>query len=131
MKRNYLIITILLFMPLSLAPGKSYAAEVEIGGVYVDRTSDSSFWAIQGSVRNLETHPIKGYVKIKFLTTKGHILKAVATAVNDANPIEPSAVGAFVYRTFKMHFRRIVDFQVIFVEVEIKEPQEPLSPVLR
>ena len=104
---------------------------MEIGGIYIDQTSNSSFWAIEGSVRNLETHPIKGYVKIKFLNTKGHILKSVATAVNDAEPLESSEAGAFVYRTFRSYFRGIAGFKVIFVEVEIKEPQEPLSPVLR
>jgi hypothetical protein len=132
MKRSHHVFSILLFMlALSFAAQESYAAEVEIEGLSVDQTSNSSFWAIEGSVRNLETHPIKGYVKIKFLNTKGHIVKSVAAAVNDSQPLGPSEVGAFLYRTFTNHFRDIVDFKVLFVEVEIKEPEEPLSPVLR
>jgi hypothetical protein len=132
MKRSHPVITILLFMlALSIAAHESYAAEVEIEGLNVDQTSNSSFWAIEGSVRNLETHPIKGYVKIKFLNTKGHIVKSVAAAVNDSQPLGASEAGAFLYRTFSSHFRDIVDFKVVFVEVEIKEPEEPLSPVLR
>jgi hypothetical protein len=132
MKRRLPIITILLFMiALSFAAADSYAAEVEIGGLNVDQTSNPSFWAIEGSVRNLEGHPIKGYVKIRFLNTQGNIVKSVAAAVNDAQPIEPSEVGAFVYRTFRSYFRGVEDFEVVFVEVEIKEPMEPLSPILR
>ena len=132
MKRRHPVITILLFMlALSIAAHESYAAEVEIEGLNVDQTSNSSFWAIEGSVRNLETHPIKGYVKIKFLNTKGHIVKSVAAAVNDSQPLGASKAGELLYRTFSSHFRDIVDFKVVFVEVEIKEPEEPLSPVLR
>ena len=132
MKRSHPVIAILLFMlALSVAAQESYAAEVEIEGLNVDQTSNSSFWAIEGSVRNLETHPIKGYVKIKFLNTKGHIVKAVAATVNNSQPLGPSEAGAFLYRAFTSHFRDIVDFKVIFVEVEIKEPVEPLSPVLK
>ena len=132
MKRSHPIITILLFMlALSFAAHESYAAEVEIEGLNVDQISNSSFWAIEGSVRNLETHSIKGYVNIKFLNTKGHIVKSVAAAVNNCQPLGPSEVGAFLYRTFSSHFRDIVDLKVVFVEVEIKEPEEPLSPVLR
>ena len=132
MKRRHPIITILLFMlALSFAATDSYAAEVEIGGLNVDQTSNPSFWAIEGSLRNLEGHPIKGYVKIKFLNTNGFIVKSVSAAVNDAQPIEPNAVGAFVYRTFSSYFSGVVEFEVVFIEVEIEEPMEPLSPVLR
>lgn len=132
MKKRHPVTSILFFMmALSFAATNSDAAEVEIEGFNVDQTSNSSFWAIEGSVRNLETHPIKGYVKIKFLNTNGHIVKSVAAAVNEAQPIEPSEVGAFVYRTFSSYFNGIADFEVVFVEVEIKEPMEPLSPVLR
>ena len=132
MKRIHLIVTVLLFMlALCFAAHESYAADVEIEGFNVDQTSNPSFWAIEGSVRNLETHPIKGYVTIKFLNTNGSIVKSVNAAVNDAQPVEPSAVGAFVYRTFSSYFRGIEDFNVFFVEVEIEEPMEPLSPVLK
>ncbi len=132
MKRSYTLTTILLFMlALSFAAHESYAAEVEIGALNLDQTSNPSFWAIEGSVRNLESHPIKGYVKIKFLNKEGQIVKAVATAVNDGQPISPSGSGAFVYRAFSSHFTGVAGFKVVFVEVEIEEPVEPLSPVLR
>ena len=131
MKRRHPIIILLFMLALSFAAIDSYAAEVEIGELNVDQTSNPSFWAIEGSVRNLESHPIKGYVKIKFLNTSGFIVKSVSAAVNDAQPIEPSAMGAFVYRTFRSYFRGVADFDVVFVEVEIEEPMEPLSPVLR
>ena len=132
MKRRHIIMTILLFMlALSFAAADSYAAEVEIGDLNVDQTSNPTFWAIEGWVRNLEPYPIKGYVKIKFLNTNGSIVKSVNAAVNDAQPLEAGEVGAFVYRTFSSYFSGVEDFNVIFVEVEIEEPMEPLSPVLR
>ena len=132
MKRNYRIMSILLFMlALSFAAHGSYAAEVEIGAINLDQTSNTSFWEIEGSVRNLESHPIKGYVKINFLNTQGQIVKDVATAVNDAQPIAPDATGAFVYKTFSTYFSGVAGFNVVFVEVEIEEPEEALSPVLR
>jgi len=131
MKRRHFIIILLFMLALSFAAPGSYAAEVEIGGFNVDQTTNPSFWAIEGWVRNLEAYPIKGYVKIKFLNGNGSIVKSVAAAVNDAQPIQPSAVGAFLYRTFSSYFGGVADFEVVFVEVEIKEPMEPLSPVLR
>jgi hypothetical protein len=131
MKRRHPIIILLFMLALVFAANHSYAAEVEIGGFNVDQTTNPSFWAIEGWVRNLETHPIKGYVKIRFLNGNGSIVKSVAAAVNDAQPIEPSAVGAFLYRTFNSYFGGVADFEVVFVEVEIKEPMEPLSPVLK
>jgi hypothetical protein len=132
MKRRHPIIPILLFMlAFSFAANDSYAAEVEIGGLNVDQTSNPTFWAIEGSVRNLEIYPIKGYVKIKFLNANGSIVKSVNAAVNDAQPLEAGAVGAFVYQTFSSYFTGVEDFLVVFVEVEIEEPMEPLSPVLR
>jgi hypothetical protein len=131
MKRRHPIIILLFILAVSFAATDSYAAEVEIGGLNVDQTTNPSFWAIEGSVRNLEANPIKGYVKIKFLNSNGSIVKSVSAAVNDAQPVEPGEVGAFIYQTFSSYFRGVVDFNVVFVEVEIEEPVEPLSPVLR
>jgi hypothetical protein len=132
MNRTYLIITLFLFtLAISFAAFESYAADVEIKNINVDQTFDTSLWAIKGTVRNLESRPIKGYVKIKFLNAKGQIFKAAATAVNNANPLDPDQTGNFQYPAFKSYFRRAVNFQVNFVEVEIKVPMEPLSPVLR
>lgn len=132
MKRNYPIMTILLFvLALSFAGHESYAADVEIGPIHLDQTSDTSFWAIEGSVRNLGSDFIRGYVKIGFVNKKEQIVKAVATAVNDGQPIAPNESGSFIYKTFSTHFSGIVGFTAVFVEVEIEEPEEALSPVLR
>ena len=132
MKRIYAIVIILpLMLAIWLWFTKTHAAEVEIDHINVNQPSDSSLWAIKGIVRNLENHPIKGYVKIKFLNVRGHVFKAAATGVNDSKPVGPGESGGFEYRAFKRYFGRAADFQVIFVEVEIKEPREPLSPVLR
>jgi len=132
LKRYYPVIAIpLLVLSLSLASTESYAAEVQIEDVYIDQTFSSSVWAIKGMVRNLESRPIKGYVQIKFLSNKGHIFKSAATAVNSSEPLEQSERGEFLYPAFRRYFERAADFQIIFVEVEIKEAKEPLSPVLR
>jgi hypothetical protein len=132
MKRSRPVITVLLFMPaLSFAAIESYAAEFEIKNIYVDQTLDTSLWAIKGTAHNLESRPIKGYVKIKFLNAKGQIFKAAAAAVNDSKPLEPDQIGKFRSPAFKTYFRRAVDFQVNFVEGEVEMPREPLSPILR
>ena len=125
------IMTPVFMLLIPYAAIESYAAEVEISNIYVDQTFDSSLWAIKGTVRNLETRPITGYVKIKFLNAEGQIFKAAATAVNDTKPLDPDQIGKFLYPAFKSYFSRAVGFRVNFVEVEIEEPQEPLSPVLR
>jgi hypothetical protein len=131
MKRRHPILILLFMLAVSFAAAGSYAAEVEIGEVTVDKTSSPSFWAIEGWVRNLEPHPVKGYGKIRFLNGNGSVVKSVSAAVNDAQPIEPGAVGTFVYQTFSSYFAGVTDFEVVFVEVEIEPPAEPLSPVLR
>jgi hypothetical protein len=132
MKRSYLISTLFLFtLAISFAAIESYAADVEIKNISVDQKFDTSLWAIKGTVRNLESRQIKGYVKIKFLNAQGQIFKAAAAAVNDTNPLDPDQIGKFLYPAFKSYFRGAVNFQVNFVEVEIKVPKEPLSPVLR
>ena len=131
MKRRHPIIILLFMLAVSFAATGSYAAEVEIGGFNVDQTTNPSFWAIEGWVRNLEAYPIKGYVEIKFLNANGSIVKSVAAAVNDAQPFESGVAGAYIYRTFSSYFKGVADLEVFFVEVEIKEPVDPLSPVLR
>ena len=79
MRRRHPIVTIMLFiMALSFVATDSYAAEVEIGSLNVDQTSNSSFWAIEGSVRNLEDHSIKGYVRIRFRDKSGYVVKSVS-----------------------------------------------------
>jgi hypothetical protein len=128
---SLLIVTLVLMLLIPYAAIESCAAEVEIKNIYVDQTFDTSLWAIKGTVRNLASRPIKGYVKIKFLNGRGQIFKAAATEVNDSKPLEPDQIGKFRYPAFKRYFRPAVDFQVIFVEVEIKEFREALSPVLR
>ena len=110
---------------------QSYAAEVEISDIYVDQTFDSSLWAIKGTVRNLGSRPIKGYVMIKFVNAKGQIFTAATAAVNDTKPLGPDQIGKFLYPAFRRYFSRAVGFRVNFVEVEIKLPQEPLSPISR
>lgn len=132
MKRHYPVIAIsLVMLSLSFAAPETYAAEVEIEDVYIDQTFNSSLWAIKGIVRNLENRRIKGYVQIRFLSNKGHVFKSVAAAVNNSEPLEQSESGEFLYPAFKKYFERTADFQITFVEVEIKEPTEIISPVLR
>jgi hypothetical protein len=131
MKRIYPFFILLFTLPLWLGAIESYAADVLIADVYVDQTFDSSLWALKGTVHNLESRQIRGYVQIKFLNARDQIFKAAATTVNNSQPLEPDEIGGFQYPAFKMYFQRAVNFQVKFVEVEIKEPKEPLSPVLR
>ncbi|MBW2046586.1 MAG: hypothetical protein JRI96_17215 [Deltaproteobacteria bacterium] len=66
MKKNYFFFAIL-SIPLvfSLFAIVSYVSEVRLDGIWLDKTSSpSTAWGVKGRVRNLENHPIKGYVEL-------------------------------------------------------------------
>ena len=59
-------------------------------------------------------HPIKGYVKIKFLNARGDIVKTVNAYVNSLDPFNPGQAAPFEYWDDPSEFEGITDFQVIF-----------------
>lgn len=89
------------------------ASNVKIEGVRtVQEYSDG--WCVRGMVRNLENHPIKGYVKIKFLNSIGDVVRSHLSSVNDGDHIAPGQAASFEYYTSPKEFNGVVDFQIIF-----------------
>ena len=89
------------------------ASNVEIESVRtVQEYSDG--WCVRGMVRNLENHPIKGYVKIKFLNSMGDVVRSHLASVNDADHIAPGQAASFEYYASPKEFSGVVDFHVIF-----------------
>lgn len=89
------------------------ASNVKIESVRtVQEYSDA--WCIRGMVRNVENHPIKGYVKIKFLNSLGDVVRSHSASVNDGDSIAPGQATFFEYYADPKEFKNVVNFQVIF-----------------
>jgi len=116
MKKHYLIFIILvIYLIFSISTIKSYASEVSVEGVYVDKTSfPTTAWGIKGRIRNLENHPIKGYVKIKLLDAQGDIVASYAAPVNEGDPLDPGQAGPFEYWAPPNDLRGVERYQIIF-----------------
>ena len=112
MKRRHFFFSIF-FLFFFLFSINSYASEVGIENLSVDKTKTRSL-GVKGLVRNLENHPIKGYVKIKFLNNQGDIIKSALTYVNDGDPLNPGQAGVFEYWCYKKDAIGVVNFKVIF-----------------
>ena len=98
---------------LILISNPAFASNVKFENVKTG-LSNPVAWSVSGMVRNLENHPIKGYVKIEFLNSRGDVTKSYNAYVNDGDPIAPSQAALFVYFASPEEFEGIVDFQVIF-----------------
>lgn len=89
--------------------------QVAVEDLRIDKIA-SNAWGLVGKIRNLEKRPIKGYVKIKFLDSKGDILHSYKAFVNDNDPLQPGQAGPFKYYTKPEDFNGVKNFNVIFVE---------------
>lgn len=89
------------------------ASNVEIESVRTVQEY-SNAWCVRGMVRNLENHPIKGYVKIKFLNSVGDVVRSHMASVNDGDHIAAGQAACFEYYGSPKEFRNVVNFQVIF-----------------
>lgn len=83
--------------------------------VHVDKSNDYAY-VVKGLVRNNESRPVKGYVKIKFLNSTGDVLYNTETRVNGGDLLSSGQAGSFEYFTKPENFKDVIDFKVIFVE---------------
>ena len=114
MKKNvWILVFIFILLALAISVVDSYASDVSIENVRIHKLY-STTWGVKGLVRNLEKHPIKGYVKIKFLNARGDIAKTVNAYVNSLDPFNPGQAAPFEYCCKPSEFEGITDFQVIF-----------------
>ena len=115
MHGEFRFIVTLLFLLFIGFIGIASASEVSVEGLILKK-EHSNAWAIAGKIRNLESHSIKGYVKIKFLNSKDDITKTAKTYVNDMDPIEPGQAAPFEYWTSPSNYSGVSNYQIIFVD---------------
>ncbi len=114
MKKNVWILAfIFILLALAISVVDSYASDVSIENVRIHKLYPTT-WGVRGLVRNLENHPIKGYVKIKFLNARGDIVKTVSAYVNSLDPFNPGQAAPFEYYDNPSEFEGVTNFQVIF-----------------
>ena len=91
---------------------KSYNVSVENLELRKDHTNA---WSIKGMLRNNELNSIKGHVKIKFLNSKGDVLRSALAPVNGNDSLSPGQAGVFKYTTRPVEFENVTNYDVIFV----------------
>ncbi len=94
-----------------------YASNVGIENVRANPKIRPGTWCMSGLVRNLENHLIKGLVKIKFLNSRGDIIKSAFAPMNGGEPIAPNQAGLFEYYADAKTYEDIVDYQIIFKDM--------------
>lgn len=105
---------LLCFGLLAVFISKVYASKVSVEGITVKKPPGA--WGVIGKVRNLENHPIKGFVRIKFLDAKGNIVKSANAFVTSRDPLEPGQTAPFELWTDPASFTGVIDFEIIFVD---------------
>lgn len=73
-------------------------------------------WAVVGMVRNESSSELKGYVKIKFLNSRGDILYTAKARVNGGDAFSPGQAASFKYYTEPQNFEGVTDFDIEFVK---------------
>ena len=96
-------------------PISVFATDVKVENIQVVK-EHSNAWALKGLIRNNENHPIKGYVKIKFVNTNGDIVASHSAYVNDGDQIAPRQAGPFKYYSSPNEFESVTHYQIIFKE---------------
>ena len=91
-----------------------YASEVSVEGV----TMESRFgvWVVVGKVRNLEKHPIKGFVRIKFVDANKNIVKSVNAFITSRDSLAPGQAAPFEIWTNFRGSAAELDFEIDFVD---------------
>ncbi len=107
--------SLILAVAMALSCSPAFASKVQVENVRVEKDYSNS-WTVAGEVRNLEDHPIKGYVKVKFVNSRGDIVYTSASPVNDEDPLSPGQAGPFACHHDPSKFDGVVRFEVIFID---------------
>ena len=91
-----------------------YASEVSVEGVTME--NQFGVWVVVGKVRNLEKHPIRGFVRIKFLDANSNIVKSVNAFVTSRDSLAPGQAASFeLWTNFRGPAGKL-DFEIDFVD---------------
>ena len=115
MKAQIKLVPVLLcFGLVATLTSKLYASEVSIEGATME--SRFGLWVVVGKVRNLERHPIRGFVRIKFIDANRNIVKSVNAFVTSSDSLAPGQAAPFEIWTNFRGSADEMDFEIDFVD---------------
>ena len=91
-----------------------YASEVSVEGATME--NQFGVWVVVGRVRNLEKHPIRGFVRIKFVDANSNIVKSVNAFVTSRDSLAPGQDAPFELWTNFQGSAGELDFEIDFVD---------------
>ena len=91
-----------------------YASEVSVEGVTME--NQFGVWVVVGKVRNLEKHPIRGFVRIKFIDANSNMVKSVNAFITSLDSLAPSQAAPFELWTNFRGSAGELDFEIDFVD---------------
>lgn len=112
--RGKFVLLLLCFGLVAALTSMVYASEVSIEGATMK--DQLGVWVVEGKVRNLEKHPIRGFVRIKFLDANGNIVKLANAFVTSRDSIAPGQAASFELWTNFTGSTGKLDFEIDFVE---------------
>jgi hypothetical protein len=112
--RGKLVPVLLWFGLVAALASIVYASEVSVEGATMK--NEFGVWVIEGRVRNLEKHPIRGFVRIKFLDANGNIVKSVNAFVTSRDSLAPGQAASFELWTNFTRSTGKLDFEIDFVD---------------
>ena len=89
--------------------------KVSVENVRINKESKFA-WSVKGMIRNETSSNIKGYVKIKFLNSRGDIVYTTKTRVNDGDSFSSRQSANFEYYTEPINFEGVTKFDVEFIK---------------
>lgn len=97
------ILSVLLFFHTARAGNKRFSpnfnpvvpVKYEVQDLSADVFSDNTLLLVSGKIKNTSFRPVQGYVLIRFQDVNNMELGYVETALNQNQPIQHNALGAF------------------------------------
>ena len=112
--QSKLVPVLLCFGLVAALASMVYASEVSVEGVTME--NQFGVWVVVGKVRNLEKHPIRGFVRIKFIDANSNIVKSVNAFVTSRDSLEPGQATSFELWTNFRGSAGKLDFEIDFVD---------------
>ena len=112
--QSKLVPVLLCFGLVAVLTSIVYASEVSVEGATMK--NEFGVWVIEGRIRNLEKHPIRGFVRIKFLDVKGNIVKSVNAFITSRESLAPGQAASFELWTNFPRSAGKLDFEIDFVD---------------
>jgi hypothetical protein len=112
--QSKLVPVLLCFGLVAALASMVYASEVSVEGATMEY--HFGVWVVLGKVRNLEKHPIRGFVKIKFIDANRNIVKSVNAFVTSRDSLAPGQAAPFELWTNFRGSAGELDFEIDFVD---------------